>query len=129
MAGGGVASKEMTEGAYKGKTISLLAGVDGNRLIKDIVSTDPNKMHTVALPHWGATGSCWTQERGAATLLRQILCNGYRAKAFKPLKCADCTGLWAGRLFGTNKSQSVFMSTTCTKIIYDKHLHVGLYLQ
>ena len=50
----------MTEGAYKGKTISLLTGVDGNSLIKDMVSTDPNKMHTITL---GATGSCWTRSR------------------------------------------------------------------
>ena len=27
---------------------------------------------------------------------------------------------WAGRLYGTNKPQSVNVSTTCSKIIYDK---------
>ena len=30
---------------------------------------------------------------------------------------------WAGRLYGSNKSQSVNVGTTCTKIIYDKNLH------
>ena len=128
MAGGGVASKEMTEGAYKCKTISnTLTGVDGNRLIKDMVSTDPTKMHSTAL---GGNGVLLNPIKNVV----QRRCfdkycatrNGYRAKPFKQPKWADSTGLWAGRLPGTNKSQSVFMSTTCTKIIYDKHLHVGL---
>ena len=49
--------------------------------------------------------------------------DGYRAKAFKPSRWTDCTGPWAGGLYGTNKPQSVNVGTTCSKIIYDKHLH------
>ena len=41
----GVAGKEMTEGIYKGKTISLLTVIDGDGLIKGMVSRDPNMMH------------------------------------------------------------------------------------
>ena len=47
--------------------------------------------------------------------------DGYQAKAFKPPRWADRTGPWADRLNSTKKSQSANVSTTCTKIIYDKH--------
>ena len=45
----GVAGKEMSEGTYKGKTISSLTVVDGDRLLKDLVSRSPNRMHITTL--------------------------------------------------------------------------------
>ena len=45
----GIAGKEMNEGTYKGKTISSLTVIDGDRLIKDMVSRDPNRMHITTL--------------------------------------------------------------------------------
>ena len=78
-----------------------------------------------------ATASCWTDHNIAIKTVVQRRCfdkycatrDGYRAKAFKPPRWTDCTGPWAGRLYGTNKSQSVNVGTTCTKIIYGMHLH------
>ena len=58
MAGGQVAGKEMIEGTYKGKTMSLPTVIDGDCLIMDMVSRDPNRMHIATL---GATGCCWAQ--------------------------------------------------------------------
>ena len=51
--------------------------------------------------------------------------DGYRAKAFKPPKWVDCNSPWARMLYGTNKSQSVIVKTTYTKIICGKRLHGG----
>ena len=45
----GIAGKEMAKGIYKGKTISSLTVIDGDRLIKDMVSRDPNRRHITTL--------------------------------------------------------------------------------
>ena len=120
----GVAGKEMVEGTYKGKTISSLTVVDGDRILKDLFSRDPNRMHITTL----GGGSVLLDPIKTVVQRRCFdkYCatrNGYRAKAFKPPRWTDCTGPWAGRLYGTHKSQTVNVGTTCTKIIYDKHLH------
>ena len=120
----GVAGKEMDEGTYKGKTISSLTVVDGDRILKDLISRDPNRMHITTLG-----GESVLLDPIKTVVQRRCFdkyCatrDGYRAKAFKPPRWADCTGPWAGRLYGANKPQSVNVSTTCSKIIYDKHLH------
>ena len=121
----GVAGEEMGAGTYKGKTISSLTVVDGDRLLKDLVSRDPNRMHITTLG-----GETILLDPIKTVVQRRCFdkyCatrDGYRAKAFKPPRWTDCTCPWVGRLYGTNKS-SVNVGTTCTKIIYDslKHLH------
>ena len=45
----GIAGKEMVEGIYKGKTISSSTVIDEDRLIKDMMSRDPNRMHITTL--------------------------------------------------------------------------------
>ena len=49
--------------------------------------------------------------------------DGYQAKAFKPLKWADSTGDFAGKMYRTYQPQSVNERSTCSKIIYDQQLH------
>ena len=86
----GVAGKEMTEGIYKGKTISSLTVIDGDRLLKDLVSRDPNRMHITTLGGEGVLldpiksvvqRRCFDKYCAAR--------DGYRAKAFKPPRCTD----------------------------------------
>ena len=64
----GIAGKEMAECIYKGKTISSLTVIDGDRLLKDIVSRDPIKSVVQR--------RCFDKYCAAR--------DGYRAKAFKP---------------------------------------------
>ena len=45
------------KGIYKGKTISSLTVIDGDRLLKTMVRRNPNKMH-ITPPHSGVTASC-----------------------------------------------------------------------
>ena len=51
----GIAGKEMAEGIFMGKTISSLTVIDEDRLIKDMVNRDPNRMHITTL---GVRASC-----------------------------------------------------------------------
>ena len=101
-----MAGKEMAEGTYKGKTISSLTIIDGDRLIKEVVSTAgryPNRLRITTLG-----GDRMLQDPIRTVVQRRCFdkyCatrDGYRAKAFKPPTYADCTGPCADRLYGSN---------------------------
>ena len=79
----GIAGKEMTEGIYKGKTISFLV-IDGDWLIKDMVSRDPNRMHITTLGEGVLLDPIKTVIQRRCFDKYCATRNGYRAKAFKP---------------------------------------------
>ena len=55
--------------------------------------------------------------------------DGYRAKDIKHLRWFDCTGDFFAKTYCRNKYQTVNESSTCPKIIYDKHLHGSPYFK
>ena len=101
----GVAGREMVEGTYRGKTITSLQVVDGDSLIKDFFSRAGNPVHITT------TTDCGVLLQPIKDMVARrsfdnycIRRDGYRAKALKPPKCKDCTGIFAGRMYGTHTS-------------------------
>ena len=70
-----MAGEKMAEGSYRGKAISSQTVIYGDRLNKNMASRDTNRMNIITL---GGDEELLDQERSAASVLRQILCESRR---------------------------------------------------
>ena len=97
----GVAGKELGEGRHKSKTISSLHVMDGDTLIQDFFCIGPNCAHIKTPTEYGVLLQPNKDRRSFDTYCTTR--DGYRAKALKPPRCADSTGIFAGKMYRTHK--------------------------
>ena len=96
----GVAGREMVEGTYRGKTITSLQVVDGDSLIKDFFSRGANYVHIMTSTDCGVLLQPIKEMVARRSFDKYcIRRDEYRAKALKPPKWEDCTGIFAGRMY------------------------------